>query len=107
VLQASNLDSALKIAWDADVERVFVIGGAAVFAEALSHQACGNVYFTDIQKTFPCDTFLLQFMQDFEHVVENDSAMQSENGTDYLFKLYRRKVAATADTRLNLASTAP
>lgn len=107
VAQANSFESALQVAWNSDVERIFVIGGAAVFAEALSHPACDNVYFTDIKKTFPCDTFLPDFLPDYEHVAENDSAMQSENGTDYLFKLYRRRLAVKPGACVNLASTAP
>lgn len=59
VLQASSLDAGLERARAlADVDRLFVIGGAQVYAQAFAHPACRAIYLTRIHAVFPCDAFL-------------------------------------------------
>lgn len=106
VLVEHGLESALQAAWNSAVERVFVIGGAHVFAEAIVHPACENIYFTDIKKTFPCDTFLPSFFDRFEHIAECDTAPQFENDTEYSFKLYRSKSSCKPDRPHGMARIA-
>lgn len=40
-----------------DIGRVFVIGGARVFTEAVHHPACRGLYLTHIDGVFDCDVF--------------------------------------------------
>ena len=39
---------------------VFVIGGAAVYAEAIKHKRCFKIYQTSIDAYFECDAFFLE-----------------------------------------------
>lgn len=41
----------------ASVEKVFVIGGGRLYAEAIDHPECENVYVTMIENEYDCDTF--------------------------------------------------
>ena len=54
---ASSLDLALSLAQVAGIDRVFVIGGAQIYALALEHAACGEVYITEIDHDFGCEVF--------------------------------------------------
>lgn len=52
-----SLDQAFNIA-DEDIENIFIIGGAQIFAEALRHPRLIGIYLTRINNTYDCDTFL-------------------------------------------------
>lgn len=56
VLVASSLDQVSAILPE-NVEKVFVIGGAAVYKEALLSRLCSRVYLTQLETDFACDTF--------------------------------------------------
>jgi dihydrofolate reductase len=89
VIGVTNLEQALDAAKCADVENCFVIGGGAVYAEALKHQACKRIFLTQVNAVFDCDTFL----EDYEQLFEEQSASDAldENGIEYRFKVYARK----------------
>ena len=89
VLRFSDLDQALASLATAAVKRVFVIGGADVFKQAMAHKSCGLLYLTEIMQTFDCDTFLPDFSGVF--TLQESSEKQSENGVDYYYKVYRPK----------------
>ncbi len=52
-----SLSDALKLA-DATIEKIFIIGGATVFKEALETLSLDGIYLTRIDRDFDCDTFL-------------------------------------------------
>lgn len=57
VLRSRALDDALELAYqDKSVANVFVIGGAALYAEALAHPQCWYVRMTRIYAKYECDT---------------------------------------------------
>jgi dihydrofolate reductase len=58
VIVAHGFDEALALADAAGAEQIFVVGGAALYAEAFRHPRCGAVYLTQVLGTFPADTFL-------------------------------------------------
>lgn len=58
VVAATSLDDALARAAAADAERCFVVGGAAIYAEAFRHPRCGSIYLTRVAGRFEADTFL-------------------------------------------------
>eukprot|EP00644_Phytophthora_capsici_P015539 jgi/Phyca11/20664/fgenesh1_pg.PHYCAscaffold_70_\ len=88
------------------VDQVFVIGGSAVYAEALSYPACSNVHLTKVKGQFECDAFfpLEQLQKTFKVVEESD--VKEENGVQFQFVEWERKdgdipaleVAALADS---------
>jgi dihydrofolate reductase len=57
-LVAGDLDAGLAAARAAEAERVLVIGGAVVYAEAFARPDAGSIYLTRVAGRFPADTFL-------------------------------------------------
>jgi dihydrofolate reductase len=92
-LHCGSLDAALAdAAADSSIENVFVIGGGAVYAEALAHPACRRVYITRVLRTFECDTFLPAFEDRFREV----SVMLTgrDDDIDYRVEIWTRNDAA-------------
>jgi dihydrofolate reductase / thymidylate synthase len=66
VLKFSSLDDALKdLANSKDIENIFVIGGAQIYAEATIHPLCQKIYVTHVQGEFSCDAFFPPLSKDF------------------------------------------
>lgn len=87
VLQAGDLDAALALAdGDENIDKLFVIGGAQVYEQAVKHPRCRLLYVTEIDATFDCDRFLAQFPDRF--TVQSRQKAEPENGTDYSFVVY-------------------
>jgi dihydrofolate reductase/thymidylate synthase len=88
VLVASSLNDAWKLlsAPDraAEIDQIFVIGGASVYKEAINSPHCGTVYLTKVMKEFDdLDTFFPQLSADRfslttrgKLITENDIAYQ-------------------------------
>jgi dihydrofolate reductase len=63
---ARSLDDALaRCAAAPTIERVFVIGGGQIYAQAFAHPACREVVLTRLQAHFACDTFIPPLPPDF------------------------------------------
>ncbi|PIQ77595.1 diacylglycerol kinase [Candidatus Peregrinibacteria bacterium CG11_big_fil_rev_8_21_14_0_20_46_8] len=89
VVRASSLDEALQLAKKKDTAECFVIGGTKVFSEAITHPDCAQIYLTEINKKFDCDTsFPLFDKQKFEQ--KSRSEVQSEKDIEYEFSIYKR-----------------
>jgi dihydrofolate reductase len=89
---ALSLESALgMLSARDDIDRVFVIGGGQVYADALAHAACAQAYVTRVKGTFDCDTFLPAFESDFR-LASRDP--QQEGTVEYAFEVYERSTAA-------------
>lgn len=89
VMHAVSLDDALvRLDRDAAVDRVFVIGGAAVYAEAVRMPACRRIYYTRVAGHFGCD---LRFPA-FEDAYELASVLEEaqEGGVAYRIEVWRR-----------------
>lgn len=87
VLIAHHLDDALKLlADDASVEHIYVVGGGAVYAEAIEHTDCASLYLTEIQETYPCDTFFPTVPSTF--VLDTRSEVVSDNGVCFTYARY-------------------
>ena len=84
---AGNFEDALRAGEDAT--EVFVIGGGAVYEEALRHPNCRTVHMTAIHEEFGCDTFFLPDATQWE--LESESETAEENGIPFSFCVYRRK----------------
>jgi len=89
VHRVSTLEEALEYALErVDVEEVFVIGGAHVFAEAITHEACDRLFLTHIQGDFMCDTFCPGIPHAFQVVYK--SPPFDENGIKFCFADYKK-----------------
>jgi dihydrofolate reductase len=89
---AASLDEAVRICDQPTIEQVFVIGGGAVYQQALHHPCCELVYLTEIDASFDCDTFLPAFADNFEQItmphVHGD--VKSDGDVRYRFTVYKR-----------------
>lgn len=70
------------------IERIWVIGGAEIYKEALKHVEC--IYYTKIFKEFDCDTFFPP-LDGFELVEDyHKDETIVENGIPYKFMLFKK-----------------
>lgn len=83
----ASLDQAFKIA-DDDIENIFIIGGAQVFAEALRNPRLTGIYLTKINHTYDCDTFLPEMPQTF--INTENLGTGEEKGVSYSFLYYSK-----------------
>lgn len=89
VLRAHNLAQALQIIISHDCARIFIIGGAAVYKEAITIEVFDTLYITEIEGIYDCDTFFPDYKSTFELV--DSSPLNSEGDYRYWFKTYTRK----------------
>ncbi|KAE9022699.1 Bifunctional dihydrofolate reductase-thymidylate synthase [Phytophthora fragariae] len=82
------------------VDQVFVIGGGAVYAEALACTGCNKVHLTRVKGAFECDAFfpLEQLKQNFK--VTHESELKEENGVQFQFVEWERKTEEVETTTL-------
>ncbi|KAE8988664.1 Bifunctional dihydrofolate reductase-thymidylate synthase [Phytophthora rubi] len=82
------------------VDQVFVIGGGAVYAEALAYTGCNKVHLTRVKGAFECDALfpLEQLKQNFK--VTHESELKEENGVQFQFVEWERKTEEVETTTL-------
>ncbi len=88
VVRSSSLQEALQVFGDpgrCDLGKIFIIGGARVFAEAIVHPACQSLYLTHIRGGFDCDVFFPEVPAFF--VEAERSGKFEENGKIFSFSL--------------------
>ena len=81
---------------DTGIDRVFVIGGAAAFAEAFSGATgvdCEAIYLTRVLADMPCDVFI-PAIDDERYALDELKPRQEDNGVGYQFSVYRERVRA-------------
>lgn len=95
---ASDLASALQLveAKQDAVDQVWVIGGSAVYEEAINHSACEEVHLTSVKGSFECDAFFPSNMEALGFVCVDKSPLQEENGVQFEFQTLRRSGAKSA-----------
>jgi len=84
---ATSFDQALEMLIPAPVDRVFVIGGAEIYSQAMQHPGCGLLYLTEVRAAFDCDTFLPEYKQTFQLL--SCSEVETESNVDFCFKVYQ------------------
>lgn len=88
VIWVGSLVEALS-GFSSEVDRVFVIGGGQIYAEALIRPECRELFVTHVQGTYGCDVHFPAFAHQFEEA--ETSALQGEEGARYRFAKYRRR----------------
>ena len=88
VLCAQSLDNALSQLSFSEIENVFVIGGAQIYAQAIEHPLCQKLYVTHVQGEYGCDTFFPPISQKFFPV--SASEKYHEDGISFQFSIYLR-----------------
>lgn len=90
VWRAGSLDEALdRASADPAIDRLFVLGGGQLYAQAFAHPACDEVVLTRLDARFACDTFLAPLPPDFVPV-EVLAAEVVEAGVTYSITRWRR-----------------
>ena len=79
VLLAHSLDEALGLAQN----KTFVIGGATLYAEAIRHPACTELYLTQIEGQHDCDAFFPEIPEAFR--LADQSEQMEEKGIHFSF----------------------
>ncbi len=87
VLLAHSLDDALEKAEG----KTFVIGGAKLYAEAITHPNCQTLVLTEIYDQFDCDAFF-PLVPSFYKVTQAGEEIE-ENGIHYRIFTYEREQA--------------
>jgi dihydrofolate reductase len=88
VICAHSLDGALTQLSLANIENIFVIGGAQIYAQALEHPSCHKLYVTHVQGTFGCDAFFPPISPRF--MLLSSSETYQEGGISFNFCAYWR-----------------
>lgn len=69
-------------------EKIFVIGGAKVFEQAVNHPGCHKIYVTKVLKTFDCDTFFPPINLPWQEVRKSEEL--SDQSLPYCFIEYKK-----------------
>ena len=86
-LSFSNIDSRFR-GNDSEIENVFVIGGAQIYAHAIAHPLCQKLYVTHVQGEYGCDAFFPPISRQFSCI--STSAQYQEKGISFQFSDYLR-----------------
>lgn len=74
--------------------RVFVIGGAEVYREAMEHFDCSYVYMTLMDVCVPCDTYfpILKLNEKYALITQSEKKRMNRRGVecDFVFQTYER-----------------
>ena len=91
VFKANGLEQALSQIipeLGEQVEDIFVIGGAQLYAAALTHPGCQRIYLTRINRSFDCNIFFPSDLSFFKKISE--SAPLKEKNLQFIFQVYSR-----------------
>lgn len=58
IITAKTFDEAINLANNMNHYNTWVIGGKSIYEQAFNHYLVGNIYHTELEKEFECDTFL-------------------------------------------------
>lgn len=81
---ANSLDKALKLT-DNKTEKVFIIGGAKVFEQAINLPELKGIYLTKIHHNYDCDIYLPKIPTKFSQIKKLRSDKEDQIRFDYLF----------------------
>jgi len=68
------------------VDRLFVIGGAALYQEALLHERCQKAYITEVKGDFSCDCFLAALPSNWKKI--HESEWHQDQNISFSFCIY-------------------
>ena len=87
VLTAKDLDGALSQLMDPNIENIFIIGGAQIYAQAIEHSLCQKLIVTHVKGEYGCDTFFPPISRQFFPISASEQYQEGEIGfhfSDYL-----------------------
>lgn len=77
-----------------EIEKVWIVGGSGVYAEAMDSARCHKLYITKVQGKFDCDTFFPAIPDGFHEVAVDDGTpegVQEENGIKFEYKVLEKQ----------------
>lgn len=80
---ANSLDEAIKLA-DDKIEKIFILGGAKVFSEAVKRTDINAIYLTKIHRVYECDVHFPELSTKFFQVENIGSEKEDNVQYDYL-----------------------
>jgi len=96
IIVASSLDIAFNtLSWEPHskrLEKIYVIGGSAVYTEALKYPLCQEIIVTEIEKDFKCDVHWKADLEDYEEIETTDFVEDKES--NWRNVIYKRKKKA-------------
>lgn len=96
---ANTLEGAIRVAREfPGVDRVFVIGGARLYSEALSSRMCTRVHWTRVLTMFPCDT-RVPLVDESVFVAAEKGPVREENGVKFQIVRFERGEPVPAPPR--------
>jgi len=87
VLCYKSLDEALNELVSPDIENIFVIGGAQIYAVAIENPLCQKLYVTHVKGDFGCDAFFPPISRQFFPISSSEELIESSissHFSDYL-----------------------
>lgn len=87
VIVCSSLEEALDKA-KLLLREIYIIGGSALYKEAINHPEIENIYYTKVFDVFDCDTFFPEIPAVFKNIMESN--IHEENGIKYTYKIYKK-----------------
>jgi len=88
VICADSLENALNQLSTPNIENIFVIGGAQIYAEVINHHLCQRLYVTHVQGNYDCDAFFPPISKDFFLI--SASEQFEDAGFSFQFCMYLR-----------------
>ena len=82
---APSLHEALGILEAEQCNHLYIIGGGAVYREALGHPRCGRLYITEIMSSFDCDTYFPEIPSRYRETAS--TGMQEEGSLQFRFRI--------------------
>ncbi|MDD3375560.1 MAG: dihydrofolate reductase [Candidatus Omnitrophica bacterium] len=93
VMLAGSLEFAFqelsKLDFQDRIEKIFVVGGASIYAQALEKETCRTIYMTRIFSDFSCDTFFPSIDDKFKEI--ESSEIQECDDLTYCFSTFQNK----------------
>lgn len=87
---AHSFEESFQLLKPINPARIFVIGGAQIFEQAIKYPQCKEIYLTRIDQSFDCDAFFPAAIDQLFKVEAADSKQTSSAGMPYQFsKLVR------------------
>ncbi len=84
---SSSFEDALVMSNNDDIDKVFVIGGAQIYDEAIQHKKCDSLFITKVYKSCDCDTFFPDYKPAFKcYYASNIWVTKNGNCTFFKYK---------------------
>jgi len=83
----SSIRAAIDSA-DEEIEKIFIIGGGKLYAQAVEIADLDGIYVTKIDHSYECDTFFPEIPKELPRMEELSS--DEEDGVSFKYLLYKR-----------------